>query len=607
MYQFNRSWRVAPFACFMFVAAVFPALRGMAETPAPPTAPGATYNILDYGAVGDGQTMNTDSFRKAIEACSAAGGGHVRVPAGVYLTGPIVLMSDVDLHVERGATVLFSRKLSDYPLVRTNWEGRDTYRCQSPISGDNLENVSITGQGIFDGQGDAWRMVKKTKLTQEQWDRLVASGGYVEEKKKGDITWWPNKTVAQSQEALRKLGEAKKPATEEDYAKLHDLLRPELVSLAHSRHILFEGVTFRNSPGWNVHVLEDEDLTVRHVTLFNEIYAQNGDGIDIDSCRNVFVTDSTIYAGDDDICLKSGRDEEGRKRGKPTENVTISNCDIFWGHGGVTIGSEMSGGVRNVSVSNCIMTGTDIGLRFKTTRGRGGVVENVNISNIAMHQIKGAAIFMDMYYMVRATTQPTTQASNGPTSRPSFARGGGGPGFGGFRRGRMASTQPIPDPATQPVTDATPVFRQFEIRNVTCDGAKSALEIRGLPELAISNITLEKVQITADRGITLEDAADITLRDVQVESRAEPVLSTKNVKNLSTERLSLVLKHGMSTTQPSVWVDWRQLPSSFERIDEGDQQQQDQKNSSPKQPQEAHDGGGSQEKASGEPSADAAP
>ena len=147
MYPLTQSWRVAPFVCLMFLAVAFAPSRVLADTPAAPTTPGATYNILDYGAVGDGQTMNTDSFHKAIEACSAAGGGHVRVPAGVYLTGPIVLMSDVDLHLERGATVLFSRKLSDYPLVRTNWEGRETYRCQSPISGDNLVELAPSQDG----------------------------------------------------------------------------------------------------------------------------------------------------------------------------------------------------------------------------------------------------------------------------------------------------------------------------------------------------------------------------------------------------------------------------------------------------------------------------
>ena len=154
----------------------------------------------------------------------------------------------------------------------------------------------------------------------------------------------------------------------EDYAKYRELLRPTLLLLSNCHNVLLQGPTFKNSPEWNIHVFLCDLLTVRNVNLYNPIYAQNGDGIDIDSCRNVTMTDSTVYAGDDDICIKSGRDEEGRKFGKPTENVTVSNCTIGWGHGGIAIGSEMSGGVRNVTVSNCVMKGTDAGLRFKTTR-----------------------------------------------------------------------------------------------------------------------------------------------------------------------------------------------------------------------------------------------
>jgi DNA sulfur modification protein DndE len=492
--------------------------------PDPAPAGQRTYLVTDYGAVGDGQTMNTDAFRKAIEACATNGGGRVRVPAGTFLTGPIQLMSGVDLHVDRDAVVLFSRKLDDYPLVKANWEGRPTVMCQAPLSGDNLHDVSFTGPGTFDGQGDAWRMVKQDKLTPEQWDKLVKSGGYVDTKKK---TWYPSEAVPKLALGLKKLRDATGEPNTEDYTKYRDLLRPELVRITNSNHIMLDGPTFRNSPSWNIHVLYCENVAVRNVTLFNEAYAQNGDGIDVDACRNVRITDSAIYAGDDDICLKSGRDEAGRRAGRATENVTVDNCTIFWGHGGVTIGSEMSGGVRNVNVTNCIKRGTDIGLRFKTTRGRGGVVENVNVANVAMHDIKGTAILFDMYYQVKGK------------------------------------------PTTEPVSERTPIFRQFAINNVTCQGAKTALEIRGLPELAISDITLEKVRITADRGAVLTDADNITLRDVQIESRAEPALQTTGgVRNLSVDRFTAIVKHGMSTTQPDVLADERVKPV-VEKIDEG--------------------------------------
>jgi DNA sulfur modification protein DndE len=481
--------------------------------------------ITDYGAVGDGKTMNTDAFHKAIEACAAGGGGRVIVPEGTFLTGPIQLMSEVDLHVERGAVVLFSRNHDDYPLIKSNWEGRRTVICTSPIWGDNVHDVSITGQGTFDGQGDSWRMVKKEKLTAEQWDKLVQSGGVLDQKK---LTWYPSESFAKYGQQLRQVRESGHEPSIEDYTQFRDLLRPELLRISNSNRITFDGPTFRNSPSWNLHLLYCENIAVRNVTLFNEAFAQNGDGIDVDACRNVRITDSTIYAGDDDICLKSGRDEDGRRAGRPTENVTVDNCMIYWGHGGVTIGSEMSGSVRNVNVTNCIMRGTDIGLRFKTTRGRGGVVENINIANIDMHEIKGTAIFMDMYYMVR---------------------------------GR---------PTTEPVSERTPIFRQFSINNVTCQGAKTAIEIRGLPEMAISNITLDKVRISADRGAVITDADDITLRDVQIESRSEPALyTTKSVRNLTIERLSAFVKPGMSTTQPSVKAPDRNKPDTIEKTDEG--------------------------------------
>jgi len=214
----------------------------------------------------------------------------------------------------------------------------------------------------------------------------------------------------------------------EDYAKFKELLRPPLVLLTECRNVVLDGPTFRNSPNWNVNLNLCENVSLHNLNIYNPAYAQNGDGIDLGSCRNVIVDGCTVDVGDDAICLKSGRDEEGRRRGRPTENVTVRNCTVLHGHGGVVIGSEMSGGVRNVAVTNCVFRDTDTGLRFKTTRGRGGVVENIEISNIAMSNIAGEAITFDMFYAVK-------------------------------------------DPRPEPVSERTPVFRQFLIRNVTCDGA----------------------------------------------------------------------------------------------------------------------------------------
>lgn len=471
-------------------------------------APGQVFELANYGGVGDGKTSNTEAFQKAITACNAAGGGMVNVPKGEYLTGPIQLLSNVELHVEEGALVQFSRTLSDFPLVRSNWEGRDTFNSQSPLWGDNVHNVSFTGQGIFDGGGDAWRIAKKEKFTADQWDAKLKAGGYVDPNH--PETWYPSEAVFQQQKSkeLGALRASKDEPKQVDYEKFHDVLRPSLMLLTNATNVVLDGPTFRNSPSWNIHLLFSDNITVKNTTLYNEPWGQNTDGIDIDSCRNVEVAHCKVYAGDDDICIKSGRDEAGRKVGRPTENVTIRNCDIFWGHGGVVVGSEMSGGVRNITVSNCIMRGTNIGLRFKTTRGRGGTVENIDVSNVAMHDIKGAAISLDMYYMVK------------------------------------------PSKTVFEVNEGTPTFRRFSFKNITCEGAKAAIDIRGLPEQSISGITLDTVRMKADRGISLTDAQDVTLRDVQVEAAAGPGLQTAgNVSNLTLERVNT--KAAEPTTQPT--------------------------------------------------------
>src|SRR5687768_10005520 len=182
------------------------------------------------------------------------------------------------------------------------------------------------------------------------------------------------------------------------YNSIKDFLRPNLLLLTNCKYILLDGPTFQNSPAWCLHPLMSEHLTVRNILVKNPWYAQNGDGIDVESCKNVVIENSTFDVGDDGICIKSGRDKAGRERGMPTENLLVRNCTVYHAHGGFVIGSEMSGGARNIIVENCTFDGTDIGLRFKTTRGRGGIVENIFINNIAMKNIPGEAILFDMYY-----------------------------------------------------------------------------------------------------------------------------------------------------------------------------------------------------------------
>ncbi len=459
-----------------------------------------TFNIKDYGAVGDGVTLNTESINRAIKECSQAGGGVVLVPQGFWLTGPVELQSNVNLSIKRDAILQFTTDFDEYSLVETNYEGLKAVRNQSPISGKNLENIAITGKGVIDGAGEAWRMVKKSKQTASQWKKLVSSGGVVSSDGK---IWYPTEKSLKGAQT-KDPGVLKEGKTIEDFKDIKDYLRPNMVSLFHCKKVLLEGVTFQNSPAWCIHPFMCEDLTVSGIFAKNPWYGQNGDGIDVESCKNVLIENSIFDVGDDGICMKSGRNEEGRKRGAPTENVIINNCKVYHAHGGFVIGSEMSGGVKNVYVSNCSFLGTDVGLRFKTTRGRGGVVENIHISHINMRNITGDAIRFDMYYGAK---DPVPLA--------------------GEKRVK-------PERKLMPVTEETPQFREFYISHVYCNGANYGIFMRGLPEMNIKQIHLDSLVLKTQKGMLAIDADSIYLNHVRLlSSEQSSVISLINSKNMS--------------------------------------------------------------------------
>jgi len=459
-----------------------------------------TTSIVSFGAKGDGVSLNTESINKAIAAVSQKGGGVVLIPGGLWLTGPIELKSNVNLHLKRDALLQFTDDFTQYKLVEGNWEGQPAWRNQSPISGNNLENVAITGSGIIDGNGGAWRMVKRDKLTESQWKKLIGSGGMVSQDGK---MWYPSeKTLKGSKTKNAGVVAANQSAAELESIK--DFLRPNLLVLTNSKKILLEGVTFQNSPAWNLHPLLCEDLTLRNLQVKNPWFAQNGDGVDIESCKNVLIEGSTFDVGDDGICIKSGRDEAGRKRGVPTENVIIRNNIVYHAHGGFVVGSEMSGGAKNIWVSDCSFIGTDIGIRFKTTRGRGGVVENIYINNVNMIDIPGEAILFDMYY---AAVDPIVLA--------------------GEKREAIKTV-------VVPVTEATPQFKNIYIKDVVANGAEKAIFVRGLPEMNIKDIHLENVTIQAKKGIEIIEADGIFLKNVNVISEdTNPVVQIQNSSNIN--------------------------------------------------------------------------
>jgi len=469
----------------------------------PPSFPERTFNIKDHGAIGDGKAMNTEAIAKTIAACANAGGGQVVIPAGIWLTGPIQLKSNINLHVEKGALVIFNSNRKDYPLIDTWFEGRPEYRCMSPIYGKDLENIAITGEGIFDGAGEAWRPVKKFKMTEMQWKELLASGGVLDQK---GTTWWPSAAAMNGAEYVENLKKTNLQPQREDYENARDFLRPVLLQLSRCKKILIDGPTFQNSPAWNLHPLMSENITIRNITVRNPWYSQNGDGLDLESCRNVAVYNCNFDVGDDAICLKSGRDEAGRKRGMPTENVQIYDCIVYHGHGGFVIGSEMSGGVRNVEIRDCTFIGTDTGLRFKSTRGRGGVVENIHIRRIFMKDIPAAAITFNMFYSGQA-----------PIVDPSQATG-------------------FDAESATPVSEKTPQFKNIFITDVTARGAAQAVELLGLPEMPLHNIELKNVSISAEKGLLGMNADGVKLVNVEILSQKGPVLAFHNSTNITIER-----------------------------------------------------------------------
>ena len=464
-----------------------------------PSFPDYSVSITDFGAVADGKTLNTEAINNAIKDVNAKGGGKVVIPAGLWMTGPIELMSNVNLYTEKNALVLFTDDFNAYPILETSFEGLDTRRCQSPISARDAENIAITGHGVFDGAGDSWRPVKKGKMTASQWKALVASGGVVEK----DV-WYPTAGSLKGAMACKEFNNPEGIDTDEEWNEIRPWLRPVLLNIVKSKKILLEGVTFKNSPSWCLHPLSCEHITIKDVKVFNPWYSQNGDALDLESCNYALVIGNVFDAGDDAICIKSGKDEDGRRRGEPCQNVIVKNNVVLHGHGGFVVGSEMSGGVKNIYVSDCTFLGTDVGLRFKSTRGRGGVVENIHIHNINMIDIPHEALLFDLFY--------------------------GGKGAGEETDEELAARMKA---AVPPVTEETPAFRDIYISDVTVNGAGRAMFFNGLPEMPIRNIDIKNVDITnAKSGIVISQAENVTIENTNVEAESDTlkVRFSKNVK-----------------------------------------------------------------------------
>lgn len=455
-----------------------------------------TLNIVDFGAVPNTEQLCTKAINDAIMKCSESGGGVVVIPSGLWTTGPIYLKSNVNLHTKNGSYILFTGDLNQYKLINSYFEGNKVIRCESPIMGVGLENIAITGEGIFDGNGSKWRPVKIGKLSNEQWKNLISSGGILS---KDGKTWYPSEGSFTGNEQKDKLP---KTATVENMEPYKHALRPVMVSLVNCRKLLLDGVTFQNSPAWNVNPLMCENVTLSNLNIRNPWYSQNGDGLDLESCRIGTITNCRFDVGDDAICIKSGKDEEGRERGKPTELFVIKDCVVYHGHGGFVIGSEMSGGVRNLFVKNLTFIGTDCGLRFKSTRGRGGLVENIWMEDIRMSDIPTEAIRFEMYYFNKTGVEdPHT--------------------------GEMIVEK-------APVSEKTPVFKNMYFKNIYVDGAKQALKIMGLPEMPVENIQFKNMIVRSDIGVRINYASKINFENIDLKlDKPGIAVSLSNSRNIN--------------------------------------------------------------------------
>ncbi len=426
----------------------------------------SNFNVLDYGAKNDGSARSTAAIRRAIEAAHAAGGGTVYFPAGTYVTGSIQLVSNLVLSIDAGATLRFHTDLSEYPLVRGRYEGTEAITPAPLIGGENLENVTITGRGTLTTDNAEWIRATNKPEAKAMWESIYAR--------------------TENHQAI----------PDADYRKAAPFLRPSFIRPMNSRNVLIEGVHIVGSSMWTLHILYCENVVIRNVIV--ETYpGHNTDGVDIDSSREVRISDSFFSTGDDAICLKSGKDADGRRVNRSTENVTITNSTIQHGHGAVVLGSETAGSIRNVVASNIVSQHTDKGVRIKSGRARGGVVENIRFDNWIIEDPAGAAIEVTNYYTK------------------------------------------IPD---EPMSERTPIFRNIVISRMTVNRAPTAVSIEGLPEMPISGLRLMDIIANAKTGLQAYNTSGMELHNIKIVPAAGPAFQIRKSAGLELDSVEGAVK-----------------------------------------------------------------
>lgn len=443
-----------------------------------PVIPELTVSLVDYGGKGDGYTLNTEAFARAFEDLEKQGGGHLVVPEGVWLTGPIALRSNIDLHVVKNAIILFSPDKTLYPILPPD-EGTGGQLCTPPISATHIANFSITGEGVIDGNGEAWRPVKRFKVSDAEWTKMKRLG-LKEVTEEGRQVYYPTLGNPDGKVLTK---------------------RPRLLRFIGCSNFLIQGVVVQNSPSFHVNMILCDHFILDGIMVRCPWNAQNGDGIDLSSCHHVLLTGCSVDAGDDSICMKSGIGDTGRSRGA-THDVVIDGCTVFHGHGGFVIGSDTGGGMNNILVRRCRFIDTDTGIRIKSGRDRGGLVSDIWIEDIVMCDIADEAILFDCYYQEKV----------------------------GDAR----------DVESKPVTADTPRFRDIHIKDVVCTDAAAAILVKGLPEMPVTNVSISNTTITARRGAVINHARDITLSDVTLVISSGEAISSHNAEGLVTPGLSVI-------------------------------------------------------------------
>ncbi len=414
-------------------------------------------NIKNYGAIGDGTFINTNSIKKAIEDCHQKGGGKIIFPEGKWLTGPIHLKSNINLHLEKNSEIIFTANLNDYlPTVFSKFQGMEYYNFSPPIYARDCENIALTGNGKIYGNGDFW----------ENWART------------------PNSEI--EREKLFNMAQAGVPAEERIFGQKDSGLRPSFIQFVSCKNILIEGLTIENGPMWTIHPIYSENITVRHVNI--NTHSMNTDGIVIDSSKNALIENSSFSTGDDSIAIKSGLEEEGLRINRPSENIIIRNCDFTEGHGAVTIGSEMSGGVHNVFAENLKFRGTGSGLRIKSARSRGGFIENIWVQNIKMSDIEGEAVVINLKYKTALKT---------------------------------------------PEAYREPVLKGIHFKNIEAESVETGIAIMGFSDGTMEDISFENMKLQTKTESTLKYAKNINFKRMYLEVNSKrPALQIKDSQNL---------------------------------------------------------------------------